>query len=377
MSLAGTLRAEDDPGNGSSAGFENPSIGLNYALEGADARLSFDASIDRSEVDGFAILEDEANPGEFDLIADNGTRDTYYARMMLESGLNAPLGFVLTLEHRGIEYNDTTDPGLFERTTNTAQATAKLRFSPVTEGQVVASVSRYDAEDAVSTTRDTRALSFGLIHDLSETTVIETSIGLRRIDDSVVGVTEGSEVSLRLSRTLPRGMIDFHLNSEQTSAGRQSSIEVERQFALPTGSFAISLGALDADGIDPQAIGSLSYSHDLPRAQVSASVSRSFSVSDTADIQRVTRGAFGLRYEVNQPSALIFGLDYIDIQDAGTGGITDRARGSFRAAYQRELAQDWTLSVGYERRYLYAAGSGTAWDNAVFVTIDRSFSWLR
>ncbi|MDQ2089666.1 hypothetical protein [Marimonas arenosa] len=377
LSVAGTFRTEDAPGTGFSTVIENPSVDLSYALEGANARLSFDASFDRTEVDGFTILEEGEDPGEIDLITDNGTRDSYRATMTFETGLNAPLGFLLELEHRGTRYDGTTDPGLFKRTTNSAKATTKLRFSPRTEGQVMATFARYEAADATSTKRDTRALNFGITHELSETTVIETSLGVRKIDDSVAGVTQGTELSLSLSRILPRGAIALHLNSEQTSAGRHSTVEVERQYVLPAGSITIGLGAMDADGIDPRTIGKLDYSHELPRGRVTVSLSRSFNVSDEAEVQRVTRGALGLGYEITEFSELTFDLDYVDVSDAGTGGIIDRARGQFRAAYQRELARDWTLSLGYERRYLFTSGIGTAWDNAVFVTLDRSVSWFR
>ena len=376
LNVAGTLRAEEAPGTGLSTGFESPSVNLSYALEGANARLSFDASVNRTEVDGFSTLEEGDDPSVTDLITDVGTRDNRRAKLTLETGLSAPLGFVLELEHRGVRYDGTTDPGLFERTTNSAQATAKLRFSSLTEGQVLASITRYKAEDALSTTRDTRALSFGVSHELSETTVLEASFGMRKIEDSVTGVTQGSEVSLSLSRALPRGAVALFVNSEQTSAGRLSTVEVEGQYALPAGSITIGLGAMDADGIDPKAIGRLSYSHELPRGRVTASLSRSFSVNDDAEIQRATRAALGLRYEVNAPSAVTFDIDYIDFSDAGSGVITDSTRGKFRAAYQHELARGWMFSVGYERRYLFTSGSGTAWDNAVFVTIDRSISWL-
>ena len=377
FNVAGTVRGEDAPGSGFSFGSENASADLKYALEGADARFAFDAGFRRTDVDGFTLASEGVDPAGADLIADTGIRETRTAMMTLETGLNAPVGFALQLEHRGTRYQGTTDPGLYDRMTNSAKATTSLRFSALTVAKVTASVSRYEAKDATSTTRDTRELSFGVAHEVSETTVVETSVGLREIDDSVTGEKRGPVVSLSLVRILPRGQLVVRANSEQTTTLRQSTIEVERQFALPSGALTVGLGATQFKGLDARAIGRLNYSHELPRGQITASLSRSFNVNDEANIQRVTQGSLGVKYQINAPSALNFGVSYTDIRDAGTGGVVNRSSGSFRAAYQHELARDWALSVGYERRYLMEAGSGTANDNAVFVTLDRSISWRR
>ncbi|MEM6373358.1 MAG: hypothetical protein AAF727_11340, partial [Pseudomonadota bacterium] len=112
------------------------------------------------------------------------------------------------------------------------------------------------------------------------------------------------------------------------------------------------------------------------RAALSASLSRGISVNDDADVQVTTTGTLGLTYDVTDLSLLSFDLGYTDITDAGSGGVTDRARGNVRIAYSHELAQDWRLTAGYERRYLTEAGSGDAWDNAVFLTLNRTFTIL-
>lgn len=375
LTFGAVLRAENRPGSGFSTGIAEPGIDLSYSREDANARMSFEASFDRSDIDRTdPLAEDEIDLT--DLITDTGTRDRFRTGVMLETGLQAPLGFKLELDRQDTRYADTTDPGLYDRTTDSASATALLRFSTRTEGWATASFSRYAAEDATMTTRDTRALSFGVKHELSQSTVIETSIGAREIDDSVTGVMRNSEASLSLTHALPRGSVALSLDSELTSAGQQNTVEVERGFEFPGGTFQISLGAVDAEGVDPQAIGSLSFRRDLPSGALTALLSRGVSVNDDAQAQRVTRAVFGLTHTVNNLSSVSFNLDYADISDAGTGGIVELQRGSLRAAYTRALNNDWNFSAGYERRYLTEAGIGTAWDNAVFVTLDRSFSLL-
>jgi len=376
LNFGGVLRAEDAPGTGFTNDFVNPSVDLSYIREGANARLSFDASFDRADLDGTQALDpDTLNP--IDLTTDTGNRDTLRANVMLETGLTAPLGFVLELDRFDTSYSDTTDPGFFDRVTDSASATAVLRFSPVTEGRITAGLSRYSAQDALMTIRDTRSLNFGVTHELSESTVIEASIGGQQIDDTVTGETSGGEAALSVTHALPRGSVGLSLETALTTAGQQNTVELQRSFTFPAGSLEIGFGAVDAEGADPQVIGSLSYSRDLPRGEITASLSRSVSVNDDADVQRTTRAALGLSHMVNDRSSLAFNLDFTDISDAGSGAIAEGQRGNFTASYTRALTADWNLTAGYERRYSAEAGSADAWDNAVFLTLGRDFSFLR
>ena len=376
LTFGGTVRVEEAPGTGFSSGFENPSARLSYALDGANAAFAFNASYARSDVDGFALVEDDEVPGTFDLIADDGFRDTYRLGATLETGKDAPLGFIFDISHQGTTYSGTSDPGLFDRMTTSASATARLRFSPVTEGRATASLSRYEAEDATSTVRDTRSVNLSLTHELANETVFQGSVGIREIDSSVTGVEQSGELSLSVSRPLPRGSIGASFTSELTAAGQQNRLQLDRGFRFPTGALNLSLGVVDGDGVNPQPYGSVQVSYEMPRAEVTASLSRGVSVSDDADIQRTTTGALGLSYEITDVSLVSFNVSYTDIDDAGGGTVTERERGSLRAAYSHELPEDWRLTAGYELRYLNEAGTGSAWDNAVFVTINRDFTFF-
>jgi hypothetical protein len=375
LSGSGLLRAENEPGTGFATGFEDPSVNLSYTRDGANAAFSFEASFDRTEIDGFTLVEDE-EIGVSDLILDTGTRDNYRVGTMLEIGSQAPLGFVLELERSGTMYNGTTDPGLYDRFTDSASATAVLRFSPVTTGQASLDVERFSAEDAVMTTRDTRALRFGLAYELSETTVIEASLGSSEIDDSVDGVTRGFEAGVTLTHELPLGAIAVSFNSELTTAGRRSTLEARRSFIFPAGTFEISVGAVDGEDADPQIVGGLTYNRELRTGEISASLSRNVSVNVDSNVQKTTRATLGLSQELNTLSSVAFNLDYIEISDSGGGAITGSERGTFSATYQRDLTEDWNLSIGYQRRYLSEAGASDAWDNVVFLTLDREFSWM-
>lgn len=375
LTASGVVRAENAPDTGFASGFENPGLDLSYTRDGANAAFSFDASFDRTEVDGFTLLDDEEF-SETDLILDTGTRDSYRIGTMLEIGTQAPLGFILELERSGTIYSGTTDPGLYDRTTDSATATAVLRFSPVTEGRVSLDLDHYSAEDAVMTTRDTRALQFGITQDLSETTVLEASLGGREIDDSVDGVTRGAEAGMTLTHELPLGSIAVSLDSNLTTAGRRNTLEVRRSFTFPAGTFEIRLGSVDGEGSDPQVIGGLTYSRALPTGEITASLSRNVSVNVESEVQQTTRASLGFSHELNAISSVVFNLDYTEVGDSGGGAITGSERGTFSATYRHALTEDWNLSAGYQRRYLSESGSSDAWDNVVFLTLDRKFTLL-
>lgn len=373
-SVGGTLRAEEDSIDGFSFGFEDPSARLSYTLEGAQVRLSFDGSFARSEVDGFAPLADGAVLTDTGLIADDGLRDDHRLAAVLELGTSAPLGFQLDLSHQGTRYRDTTDPRLFDSTTDRAAATAILRFAGQSElrGQL-----SYEAEDATATTRETRAGSLELraSYEFWQATA---SVGGREIVNSVAGTRLEGEAALALTRERQRGSVGVSLRTELTLAGQRNTLEAKSVYALPNGRLRFSLGAVDADTISPQPVGALEYTHQRPRSRYSTSFSRAITVNDTAGFQRSTSGRLGADFELSAVALIAFGLDYTDVQGAGGGAVVgDSARGSFSATYRHALAQDWSLSAGYELRYLDEAGSVAAWDNAVFVTLERSFEWAR
>lgn len=376
LNFDGTFRVEEAPSTGTTAEFVNPGVDLSYNLQGGDAQFSFDASYDRSEVDGLSFLDPD-NPDPADLINDDGYRNVLRGAVSLELGRTAPLGFVLDLSRSDTRYSGTSDPGLFDSVTDNVTGTAIFRFSQVTEGTLTAGVTQYRAQDPTATTRETYRLSFGISHELSDNTTIEASVGGRQIDDSVTGITSSGEAAFAITHALPRGSVGASLDTELTIAGQKTTAELQRSFVFPTGALDVSLGVVDAEGADLQWIGSLNYSRELARGEVTASLARRISVNTDADVQRTTTAALGLSQMLNEQSSLGFNLDYSDISGVGGGAITDRQTGSFSASYTRALTEDWDLTAGYERRYSNEAGTGVAWDNAVFVTLGRDFSFLR
>jgi len=375
LSADTVLRAERTPA-GTNTEVITPGFGLSYTRDVEAARFTFGAGLDATEVDGF-LLRDDGTIDATDLIVDTGTRYSYGVNAGLEIGRQAPLGLMLDLRYDGVLYDGTSDPGLFDSRTYGGTAGLTFRFSPVTDGRLTLSADRYEAEDAPRTRRNTFALSFGVTHELSEITTIDASVGGRLIDDSVEGDILGADASVTLSRELPRGAISLTLETEQTVAGRRDRAEVTRRFDFPLGVVTASLGAVNAQGITVQPVGSLAWAYEFRLGQLNTELSHDVGVNSDADIQRTTAARLDVSFDLTNVSSLSFNADFTYIDGAGTAGVADTSRGNFGVTYRHDLTEDWALSAGYERRYFDDAGASPAWDNAVFVTLGRTFSLLR
>lgn len=140
LDLSGVLRANEPPGGSNT--FDDRNARLGYERQGANSALSFGADYSLSSVDSFDPFDDnlffEGDPLEnSDLTQDQGDREQIGARFSFETGLNAPLGFVLTGRYRDQSFTGTTDPDLFDTQTLNLSATTRFTLSPVTETRVV------------------------------------------------------------------------------------------------------------------------------------------------------------------------------------------------------------------------------------------------
>jgi hypothetical protein len=310
-------------------------------------------------------------------VSDPGKQASYQVGGSVSFGTSGPFTLTLDAGTGGVYYRDTRDPSLFNQQTTRASIGTELRFSQVTVGTASVSATRFEAEDTPRTRRDTVALSFGVTHQFNDRMSLSVRLGGRQIDDSTSGTTRSGEGNLTLTHAGPTGDLSLSLDTALTIAGRRDLLEVSRSFEFPTWVLTATLGGVDAPGADPQLNASLSYARELPWGDLSATLSRDVTISDFADVQQVLQTNVDYTHILNAQSSVSFGVEYADIRDLGGTGTTESQRGAIRATYQRQLAQDWSLSAGYEHRFLSQTGSSTARDNAVFVTLDRSFTFLQ
>lgn len=378
LDLSGVYRVIDTPDADISSGFEDPRLSFSYLRTSANARFAFEADYNRADLTFLdpLLLEDLADG---DLTSPDGTLQTTRLSTSLETGITDPLGFRAELSRDDRRYFDTTDPGLYDRHTDRASATVILRVSPALEGNLRLSYTRYEAEDADDTSRDTRSISAGLTYRLSPGTTVQATLGQTEIEErfgvapALDTTTRGTSGTLDVSHALANGLVTGSLSTDLTTAGRRTTLEVGRSLDMPLGELEVGVGLVTGDNIDTAAIGSLSLSRDLPEGSLTAALTRTVSVNDESEAQSTTRTAIGYRLPVNDLSSLAFDLSYARISDAGNGAIEDQSRGSLSARYTRQLTRDWGLSVGYEHSVRTSETDGRLQSNAIFLTLDRDF----
>lgn len=377
ISAGAVLRAADDPVAGSSAKFRDPTVDLSYARANGGSRFTLQASYARPDLAFFTPLKQTELTNQ-DLTQSGGTREDIGAGLRLETGLQAPLGFVLGARAKTRSYSAAADPSLFDTRTYTAEAGVRARLSPLAQGRFDISLTRYEADDAAATRTDTRRITAGISYDLTPVTTLDATLGHTDVSSSVAGnAASGAVASAALTRAMPNGQISASVDASVTQGGRQTTLEFGRVLDLPRGGLQVSLGATRGAGFGTRPIGRIDYRAELPQGRITAGLSRAVSFSNTQNaITRTTRANLSYRIDVSALSALDFGVAFADISPTG-GATTGRAQGSVSASYSRSVATDWTLKFGYTHRYYNPDTAGPAHANEAFLTLERTFEVFR
>lgn len=382
--LSGILRFADLPDRSYDPDFDDTQLRFAYTRNGVNSRVEAEASYNRADVaffDPLSNLNDPLDPiEEEDLIEDNtGTRETLGARLALETGLAGPLGFNLGVQLRDRKFVDTVDPDFYDSKTTTITAGTRFTLSPVLQATLSLSQNNYTDEDVEQTDRVSHTASLGLAYQISPITQLDTSIGIRKIDEEEnIGLTnirrtektDGIVGSIGLTRALPTGSVGVSLAHDVSQDGERSTLSVSRLLELKTGQLSFSLGATKGDNSNTGMIGDLNYTQELPNGSFRALLSRSISTDDDEEQVR-TQATVGLSHDLTELSGLDLSLDYIDIANEGTD--PDRQRGRIRAAYNYDLTSNWELSGGYTHTRSRREGQDAATENAVFLTMQRQF----
>ena len=382
--LDGVIRLINDPATGSESNFRDPGAELRYTRTTSGSQLTLFATYDRTDL-AFSdpLFQDEVDSQ--DVFNGGGEREDIRAGLNLETGMQAPLGFVLGLDARERSYSDTADPLLFDNDSQSANIGVRLQFSPVIRGRVDLSEDRFSAEDTLQTRNETQSITAGMTYQLSSAAQLDLDLGRSEVVqtfDVLPGaetVTRGSVGTLAYVQTLPDGQLSASVDTAVTQRGRQTTVEFGRVFEFPSSRLEVSIGASRGDTFDARPVGRLAFSAELPRGSFNAGLTRSVAISDIlSQATETTRADLGYEIDVNPLSSLAFSLYYTDISSIGAAlAGTDRERGSFNATYSREVARDWELQVGYEHRYFSPQNGSTSRSNQIFFALQREFEFFR
>lgn len=375
------LRFASIPGR-SVSGFEDQNARFNYSRDGVNSRFSADAryrQADREFLDPFQVEQDEQTLGQ--LIGGGGTVTWQSAGASYVTGINAPLGFQLSVRRDEQSYDalaQSVDPLLFDRTTNRATATVTARASSVMQLRASAGITQYDAEDAVNTDRQTLDYSVGAIMDINPVLLLDAQIGYTDITTDTIGgrsSESGVTGSARLTKSLPNGTIYGDLASSVNQNGSQTSLSFGRSLQLPSGNFTGVAGVTHTPGGSSRLTGSLSYSHTLRSSNITVSGARSVSTNGLDQDVLNTRLSLAYAYAINDDSSLNLSVNWGRSEGADSGsGVNATDRTTLRASYTRALTQDWNMTGGLQIRR-QEDSSGNAQSNSVFLMLDRGFSF--
>lgn len=360
------------------------SFGANYSLSSVDARDPFDRDrfiLDEDLPEGEDPVFDEDRLDETDFTQDRGDRQNIGARFRFETGLNAPLGVVLSGSYNERSFTDTTDPDLFDSEVFDLSLTTRATLTPVTEGRVVLNYRDYSADDTERTERQTSSVRLGLTQALTQVDTLDVSLGVEQIEtEETLGGTRRSDTengvigSFALSRDLTLGTVGTTFEVDQSENGQTMTWQVNRALPLPRGSLAFSVGATRNVDNDIVPSGRLNFTHQMRDSTLTASLSQDVRTSDRSNELRTTRASVGYDYEINSLSGIGLSANFAELARSGGPQGNDTSRADLRATYRRDLTRDWQLSTGYEYRIRDEDNVGQATSNRVFLTLQRNFA---
>ena len=371
LNAGASLRLINEPSSASELLLDEPYLDFDYKLDAASSALHLDGYYLISDIS--LITSDDAD------LFGPGDRETYGLAGEIEIGKEAPFGLTLRAGHDVKDYSGTTAASLFDTTRTNLGLTARLRFSPVSEGNFRIDHDTYKAEDTQLTERRTSRYSFGLTRALSKTATLDAAIGYNRIetDQTIGGLRSTTEVdgatgALGLTYAMANGELTADLDRRVNQNGGRTNFSIGRALELPRGSFGASIGATRGQSDTTRLIGGLNWRHDLPRGNLSADLSRSVTNGDDDEDQLRTRLSLAYNHEINTVSSFGVSLSQTLNDNINTGILTENSR--FGVTYSHELTRDWNMDLGYNYRTRKETGLSRAKSHAVFLEISRRFS---
>jgi hypothetical protein len=378
LNATGVLRFADLP-TGSQTGFEDPTVRFNFTADSVDSRLSLTGryrNVDRDFIDPFQIEQEEQQFGA--LVGDGGTLVQTTLGLKYQFGLTAPLGFDIDLRHDDSDYRNVVNPQLIPARTDSIRGTVNLRFSQVATGRVFAGVRYYEAEDAVQTDRTTQDFGIGVSYDINPVLKLDADIGQTNVEtERTTGITEtdGLSGAVTLTKDVTNGTVFGTVDSIIDQNGQRTSLTFGRDLNLPNGSLRGVLGVTDGDTGGGSWIGKLRYDHKLRSSSVTLSLDRGVSTNSLDQSIVDTRLALSYNYDINNNSRIRLGIDYGRREDLGTTGAPTVELTNFRASYSHDVTQDWAMTGGLVLRSRKETGLQDAESTAVFLSLDRTFSF--
>ena len=377
LSLDGELQFEDRAAGTEENGFENPVARLDYRLNGADSELSFRATFRTDDFVDSLFIDTDGDEEADTAITSDGTVDRLSLRADYSYGIEAPFGFDIFASRDERTFEDVVDPDRFDRTTDRYGVTGRFRINPATTARLIFRETRFDAEDAVQTERDTTDIGAGIDYEFRPDLRFSAEVTQTEIEETTTGGTtdrDGISAQVGIVRDVANGSFGLLATRTQSTDTARSQFEFTRDIVVPAGNFSFGVGVSSSDTGDTTFIGSVDYANAVAGGLLTANLSREAEVSNVNNEVQRTRVGVGYAYDINAVSGLDFGLDVIDLEDIGAGDVTESTRADFSVTYRRQLTRDWDWRIAYEGRYQRNANGDNATSNAIVTSVGRRFS---
>jgi len=373
LGLAGNLTSGE--------GVNDPTLTLSYSRLGASSRLDVKAGFTDAAVDLFEPQAGADGVLSFsDLVATTGRVRTTNGSVALQTGLESPLGFDLAAKSFARDYSQTSDPSVYDSTSQSLTLGAHLRHVMGGDLGLSLGATEADYEDAAQTARHSRSLSLSFDRALDGATKLQVSLGTTGAETDKAGVQVASSTGLTgafgISRDLGNGTAGLSLTLTRDAKGARQSVQLSRSLELATGAFSAELGFGARSGQNGEVTGKLAWTQDLPSDSLSLSLSRQVTLNEDEADTALTSANANWSHALGETSKLALGLSLSTQSGAGGDTIDGVTRQSLTASYSHDLARDWALTTGVTLRRLDRDSSGLAEDQAVFVTIGRKFVLL-
>lgn len=379
FSLNGALRYEfGDRAGRDRFNVEDPRATLSYALESRNARLNFDASYQRSDIDDTVFLLDPLDP-DSEVVSGGGNRTRIGLRSTLLLGRNAPLSTELTHFYGETRYSGVTDPSLVDTKTRELGVRFRYELQPGVDLSLFANNRERDAAGAGSSNRETTRAGVGLDYAISPVLQASAELSYSDIDtDDNAGTSsnrDGVNASLSLTRDMPNGTLGFSLQEEETVNGKRRQIRLSRNLEYSRGTFGLTLGASKTDGLDTEPLIQANATYALdPLSQLSLSLSQSSNINDDNEESINTRLSLGYSRTLSALSSLSANFTLVD-RDALTVTGEDQTSTRIDLSHRYQLSRGFNMVSSYRRSRTERDGQADTKKTEFYLGLEKTFDF--
>jgi hypothetical protein len=372
LGLSSGLAATFD--DDSDASFENSLGTLDYTRSSRNSLLSFGARYRRDEVDDLVF---DATLADDDIATGVGQREVLTLNSGFVFGREARVTGTFNHIYETSNFIDTLDPTLNDTDTQALEARLSFRLTPVLTTDLFALWREVDEAGAGATDRKTTRFGTSASYSLDQITTMTAEISYLEEESrsATTTQTDGWNYALSVARERSNGEVTLGYIQEEALTGTRRQLIAGQSLTFGRGSLAYSLGVSDTEGFDPQPLASLAFAYETDRNSTT-SITLSQEGTVNGDDEEVVNSRLTLAYarDLSEVSQVGASFDLVD-ENVLVAAADDQRSFRFDLTYDHALAQDWTLTTGYEYALVRLDGAADRSRSTVFLGLQKSFAY--